>query len=47
VTVKPRPNDAAYGLAETASMGRPPDFQGDHQPAINLFANMLAAALNP
>ena len=24
-----------------------PDFRGDHEPAINLFANMLAAALNP
>jgi len=47
VTVNPRPNDAAYGLAGAASMGRPPDFQGDHQPAIGLFANMLAAALNP
>jgi len=24
-----------------------PDVRGDHEPAINLFANMLAAALNP
>jgi len=47
VAVKPRPNDAAYGLAGAASMGRPPDFQGDHQPATNLLANMLAATLNP
>jgi hypothetical protein len=47
VTVKPRPNDAAYGLAGAASMGRPPDFHGDHRPATNLFTNMLAAVLNP
>ena len=47
VTIKPRPNDAAYALAGSASMGRPPDFRGDHQPATNLFANMLAAALQP
>jgi hypothetical protein len=47
VTVTPRPNDAAYALAGTASTGRPPDFQGDHRPAINLFANMLTAALHP
>jgi hypothetical protein len=47
VTVKPRPDDVAYSLAGAASMGRPPDFQGDHQPAIHLFANMLATALRP
>lgn len=46
VTVKPRPNDVAYGLAGAASMGRPPDFLGNHQMAINLLVNMLAAALN-
>ncbi len=47
VTIKPRPNDAAYALAGSASMGRPPDFQGNHQPATNLLVNMLAAALQP
>ena len=47
VTIKPRPNDATYALAGSASMGRPPDFQGNHQPATNLFVNMLAAALQP
>ncbi len=47
VTVKPRPNNAAYGLAGAASMGQPPDFEGNHQAARNLFANMLACALSP
>ena len=47
VTVKPRPNDAAYGLARAASVGRPPDFEGNHQAALNLIANMLACALSP
>lgn len=47
VTVKPRPIDAAYGLAGAASMGRPPGFEGDHRPAVNLFVNMLVSALKP
>lgn len=47
LAVKPRPHDAGYAIATSASMGRPPDFQGDYQPALNLFANMLSALLGP
>jgi hypothetical protein len=47
LVVKPRPQDAGYAIAAVASMGRPPDFQGDNQPALNLFANMFAALLGP
>lgn len=45
LVVKPRPQDSGYALAAAASMGRPPDFRGDHRPARNLFASMLEAVL--
>ena len=45
LVVKPRPQDSGYALAAAASMGRPPDFRGDHQPARNLFASMLEDVL--
>ncbi len=45
LVVKPRPQDSGYAIAAAASMGRPPDFRGDHQPARNLFASMLEVVL--
>ena len=45
VEVKPRPNDAAYAQASFASMGRPPDFTGDHSAAANVFTHLLSLSL--
>jgi len=42
VEIKPRPADGGYGRASSASMGRPPDFVGDHRPAITFFGDLLA-----
>jgi len=47
VSVKPRPNDAAYAIASARSMGRPPDFVGDHSLAQVVFADMLIQVLRP
>jgi hypothetical protein len=47
VTVKPRPDDVAYARAGSASMGRPPDFAGDHTETANVFTHLLALALLP
>ena len=47
VTVKPRADDVAYARAGRASMGRPPDFTGDHTEAANVFTHLLALALLP
>lgn len=47
VAVKPRPDGNAYARAGQASMGRPPDFTGDHRPITAVFARMLAQALEP
>lgn len=47
VTLKPRPGDAAYARAARASMGRPPTFAGDHDPAALVFAHLLALSLLP
>ena len=47
VTVKPRPEDIAYVNSSAASMGRPPDFRGDHSSAGNVFAHLLALSLLP
>lgn len=47
VTVKPRPNDAAYAQAAFASMGSPPHFVGDHSVAANVFSHMLSLAVLP
>lgn len=45
VTLKPRPLDVAYARAARASMGRPPDFIGDHAEATSVFTHMLALHL--
>jgi hypothetical protein len=42
VEIKSRPADGGYGRASSASMGRPPDFVGDHRPAISFFGDLLA-----
>ncbi len=47
VTLKPRPGDVAYARAVKASMGRPPEFLGDHHEAIAVFAHLLNLALLP
>lgn len=41
VRLRPRPDDVAYARAAKRSMGRPPDFAGDHQEAIFVFTHML------
>ncbi len=41
VELKPRPTDVMYVRAARESMGRPPDFIGDHAPTIALFARYL------
>ena len=41
VELKPRPTDVMYARAARESMGRPPDFAGDHSPTIALFAHYL------
>jgi hypothetical protein len=45
VTLKPRPDDVGYAQAARASMGEPPDFVGDHEPAHRVFLDLLARAL--
>lgn len=45
VTLKPRPADVAYARAAKASMGRPPDFRGDHTEATAVFGHLLALEL--
>jgi Fic/DOC family len=45
ITSKPRPDDIAYARAARESMGRPPDFLGDHDPAIAVFGHLLTLAL--
>lgn len=47
VTITPRPDDVAYARSGRASMGRPPDFAGDHTMAANTFTNLLALSLLP
>lgn len=47
VSLKPRPSDTAYAQAGKASMGRPPDFKGDHSLAINVFSYLLSLSLLP
>lgn len=47
VSVKPRPLDLAYAAAGKASMGRPPDFVGDHTIAANVFSHLLTLSLLP
>ena len=47
VVVKPRPDESVYAYARAgqASMGRPPDFEGDHEKITAVFARMLADSL--
>jgi fido (protein-threonine AMPylation protein) len=45
VTLKPRPHDVAYARVARASMGRPPDFTGDHTEATSVFTHLLALQL--
>jgi fido (protein-threonine AMPylation protein) len=47
VQLKPRPGDVAYARAAKRSMGRPPDFVGDHGHAVAVFAHLLNLALLP
>ncbi len=47
VALKPRPADVAYARAAKASMGRPPDFAGDHKESIAVFAHLLTLAVLP
>ena len=47
VSLQPRPADTAYARAGRASMGRPPDFLGDHSEATNVFLHLLTLALLP
>jgi hypothetical protein len=47
VTLKPRPADIAYARAAMRSMGRPPDFDGDHREAVAVFAHLLSPSLLP
>jgi hypothetical protein len=45
VSVKPRPADVRYARAAQESMGRPPDFAGDHSATAFVFARMLRDVL--
>lgn len=47
VVSKPRPNDIAYARAARSSMGRPPDFAGDHSESVAVFGHLLTLALLP
>lgn len=46
VWVKPRPLESAYVRASQTSMGRPPEFAGDHGPIAAVFARMLHDSLS-
>lgn len=46
VAVRPRPDDDAYARASQRSMGRPPDFVGDHGPTVALFTRLLVERLS-
>lgn len=41
VRIKPRPDGLLYGLAAQRSMGRPPDFRGDHALTVSVFLDLL------
>jgi fido (protein-threonine AMPylation protein) len=41
ITLKPRPSDVLYVRAAKSSMGRPPDFRGDHAETIAVFCHYL------
>ncbi len=44
VRITPRPNNLMYGRAAAQSMGRPPDFVGDHTLTMSLFLDLLHTA---
>ena len=44
VRIKPRPNHLTYQRAVARSMGRPPDFVGDHTLTTSLFLDLLHMA---
>lgn len=44
VRIKPRPAGLLYERASAAAMGTPPSFQGDHQPTVAVFVDMLHAS---
>jgi hypothetical protein len=46
VSIVPRPSRTLYARAAAASMGRPPDFTGDHAMTTALFAHWLTDALD-
>lgn len=43
VRIKPRPDGLLYPRAAASSMGRPPDFRGEHQLTFSLFIDLLRA----
>ncbi len=47
VQLKPRPRDVAYVRAAKASMGRPPDYKGNHDETVAVFAHLLSLMLLP
>lgn len=47
VRLKPRPDGVLYWRAAMRSMGRPPDFVGDHDQTIAVFARWLRVTLDP
>lgn len=47
LTVKPRPDGVLYLRAATNSMGRPPDFVGDHAETLAVLTHWLRLATTP
>ncbi len=47
IALKPRTPDLAYARAARDSMGRPPDFTGDHTTTIAVFGHLLSLSLLP
>lgn len=47
LALKPRTPDLAYARAARDSMGRPPDFVGDHSTATAVFGHLLSLSLLP
>lgn len=41
VRIKPRPDGLLYPRAAASSLGRPPDWHGDHQLTVSLFLDLL------
>ncbi|HEY5820777.1 MAG TPA: Fic family protein [Propionibacteriaceae bacterium] len=45
LALKPRTEDLAYARAGRDSMGRPPDFAGNHSTAVAVFGHLLTLSL--